>query len=210
MPDKQPPDMAALLKKVFDTIKPDLRGHYRIVRKGRVVKAYPSGGSYYADVQPLTNDESADPKEPVIPQVEIPVLWGGNGRGVVCPPAPGTIVDIEYMDGDPNFPKISAVRWEGQSAPAAAVGEFVIQHGPGVKAYFGADGKFHVEAPEITMTAATVKITGNVEITGALTTTGPITAGGGVSANAGATVTGSLDVIGDISATGTNPNHHTH
>ncbi len=185
-------DLAVLLKRAFELARPNLRGFYRIVRKGRIVRTYASDGSYYADVQPLRNDESPDPAEPVIPQVELPVIWGGPNRGIVCPPAAGTLCDIEYYDGDPNYPRISNIRWQGNQAPAAMAGEFVIQAGPGVKAWFGADGKFHIEAPEATITASSVKITGNVEITGGLAVSGPSTLGGG------GAVTGDLSVSRDV------------
>lgn len=121
-------DLKSLLKRVIEIIMPDLRAYYRVLRKARVIATYPSeSGKYWADVQLLKNDESVDEAEPMIPRVEIPVLWGGKGRGVVCPPAVGTLCDLEYYDGDPNHPRISNFRWTGQSAPTCEVNAFVIQ-----------------------------------------------------------------------------------
>jgi len=125
-------DLKKLLQRVVELVMPDLRAYYRVPRKGRVVKAYAADGAYWADVQPLRNDDSDDVNEPVLSRVEIPVLWGGPERGVVCPPVAGTLCDITYYDGDPNYPRISNFRWERHKAPACEVGAFVIQQKPGV------------------------------------------------------------------------------
>jgi len=125
-------DLKNLLKRVVELVMPNLRHYYRLPRKGMVVKSYASDGSYWADVQPLRNDDSVDEREPVISRVEIPILWGGPSRGVVCPPAPGTFCDIEYYDGDPDYPRISNFRWARNGAPACEVGAFIIQQSPGV------------------------------------------------------------------------------
>ncbi len=125
-------DLKSLLKRVVEIVMPDLRKYYRVVRKARIVKTYASDSSYWADVQPLRNDESADPNEPVIPKVEIPVIWAGPDMGVVCPPMNGAYCDLEYYDGDPNYPRISNFRWHGNKAPACEIGGFIIQLEPGV------------------------------------------------------------------------------
>ncbi|MCP3942223.1 MAG: baseplate assembly protein [Desulfobacteraceae bacterium] len=124
-------DLKALLKRVVELVMPDLRSYYRVVRKARVVKTYASNSQYWADVQPLRNDDSIDDTEPVIPKVEIPVIWAGPDRGVVCPPEKGTYCDLEYYDGDPNFPRISNFRWHGGKAPAVEIGGLTIQRETG-------------------------------------------------------------------------------
>ena len=125
-------DLRALLKRVVELVMPDLRAYYRVPRKGKVVAVYASDGNYWADVQPLRNDETVDASEPVLPKVEIPVLWGGPKRGVVCPPAVGTLCDITYYDGDPDYPRISNFRWQGNAAPECELDAFIIQAEPGV------------------------------------------------------------------------------
>jgi hypothetical protein len=125
-------DINWVLKRGVELSKPDLRHYYRMPRKGRITATYASDGSYWADVQLLRNDESADPNEPVIPKVEIPVLWGGANRGMVCPPEVGTYVVVSYCDGDPNYPFISHVRWYGNHAPQVSLHEWVLQLEPGV------------------------------------------------------------------------------
>jgi len=125
-------DLKNLLKRVMEIVMPNLRAYYRVMRKAKVVAAYPSeDGRYWADVQPLLNDESVDENEPVIPRVEIPVIWAGPGRGVVCPPMVDALCDLEYYDGDPNFPRISNFRWAENGAPACEEGAFIIQHSDG-------------------------------------------------------------------------------
>ena len=119
---------------------PNLRSYYRVVCKAKIVASYASDGRYYADVQPLRNDESPDTAEPVIPQVEISIMWGGANRGVVCPPAPGTLCDLSYYDGDPNYPRISNFRWQGNMAPECGLDELVIQQQPGVSIKIEKDG----------------------------------------------------------------------
>lgn len=123
-------DLLRLLKRVVEMAMPNLRSYYRVTRKAKVVQSYASDGRYWADVQPLRNDDTPDPKEPVVPKVEIPILWGGPERGVVCPPMVGTLCDLSYYDGDPNYPRIANFRWEGNAAPACEVGAFVIQLDP--------------------------------------------------------------------------------
>ena len=124
-------DLKALLKRVIELVMPDLRSYYRVVRKAKVVKTYASNGQYWADVQPLRNDDSVDETEPVIPKVEIPVMWAGPERGIVCPPMKGTYCDLEYYDGDPNFPRISNFRWQGMKAPTVEIGGLIIQRQAG-------------------------------------------------------------------------------
>ena len=148
-------DLKALMKRVVELIMPDLRHYYRVVRKAKVVKTYASDGKYWADVQPLRNDESVDKSEPVIPQVEIPVIWAGNRRGVVCPPEKGTRCDLEYYDGDPDYPRISNFRWHDTIAPEVEIGGFIIQKEPGV--HFKIDAQKNIE----------IRTPGNITLKGA-------------------------------------------
>lgn len=127
-------DIVGAIRRLVELAMPDLRHYYRMTKKARVVAVYESSGEYFCDVQPLRNDESADPKEPVVPRVALPVLWGGPDRGVVCPPVTGALCDLSYYDGDPNYPFISNIRWGGgMNAPKAALNEFVIQLENGVE-----------------------------------------------------------------------------
>ena len=126
-PNSNQVDIKSLLQRVIEIVMPNLRHYYRLPKKARIVKTYASDGKYYADVQPCRNDESDDDNEPLIPKVEIPVMWGGVERGIVCPPEVGTRCIISYFDGDPNAPFISHIRWKYQGAPTVEIGGFVIQ-----------------------------------------------------------------------------------
>lgn len=150
-------DLKALMKRVVELVMPNLRGYYRIVRKAKVVKTYASGGQYWADVQPLKNDESVDTAEPVVPKVEIPVIWAGPLRGVVCPPAVGTRCDLSYYDGDPDYPRISNFRWHDMGAPEIEVGGFIIQQQPGTYIKIDAQGNMEMVTPgNIRLSAARI------------------------------------------------------
>ena len=152
-------DLMALLKRVVELVMPDLRAYYRVVRKARVVKTYASNGRYWADVQPLRNDESVDENEPVIPKVEIPVIWGGPDRGVICPPEPGTYCDLEYYDGDPDYPRISNFRWLKNNAPKIEVGGFIVQQKPGTHIKIDKTGNMeHVTPACISMRGARIDL----------------------------------------------------
>lgn len=226
-------DLKTLLKRVMELAMPDLRHYYRVPRKGRVVKSYASDGSYWADVQPLKNDESDDPREPLLPRVEIPILWGGPERGMVCPPAAGTMCDITYYDGDPNYPRISNFRWAKNKAPACALGAFIIQQKPGVFVRITSEGNIEnktdvdwtIEVGGSAMIEATVAATvqapqinlvGNLSATGTGGGTGTEVKNCDTTQTGNVTLTGNLQVTGNISATGTiidgggNTNHHAH
>lgn len=168
-------NLLELFKEVIQLAMPDLRHYYRTTKKAKIVNSYASDGRYYADVQPLRNDETEDPKEPLIPQVEIPVLWGGARRGVVCPPAPGTLCDLSYYDGDPNYPRISNFRWLGNQAPECGLNELVIQKEPGVSIKIDAANKIITVTPTNVETEAgqnwTVKAGQNVTVEAAGTAT---------------------------------------
>ncbi len=212
--------------RIVELGRPNLRGYYRIVRKAKIMKSYAAtDGKYYADVQPLRNDETVDENEPEIEQVEIPVIWGGEKRGIVCPPAEGTYCDLEYYDGDPNYPRISNFRWHENGAPEAELDEFVLQQKEGVYLKIDADNNFFVKTDgKVTIEAAKdITIKGDakllieadeVKITANKTeTTGDLKVGGGLDV-VGDTTTKKIDADGDINATGdiiaggsNSPNH---
>lgn len=172
-------DLKELLKRVFELVMPDLRHYYRVVKKGRVVKAYASDGSYWADVQPLRNDDSDDANEPVITRIEIPILWGGPERGVVCPPTVGTLCDIEYYNGDPDYPRLSNFRWAKNKAPACELGGFIIQQTPDIYIKIASSGNIihKTTADKINTVGGskteTVGADWNIGVTGKATITAP-------------------------------------
>ncbi|MFZ2947903.1 MAG: hypothetical protein WA003_00330 [Desulfuromonadaceae bacterium] len=175
-------DLKKLLQRAIELVMPNLRHYYRLLRKGRVVKAYASDGQYWADVQLLRNDESDDVNEPVITKVEIPILWGGPERGVVCPPAVGTLCDVEYYDGDPNYFRISNFRWAKNQAPACELGGFIIQQSPGVYFLITPAGKLEIKSNNSSMDMGTLDILADVNITGVLTVSESITATANITA----------------------------
>ncbi|WP_241159544.1 baseplate assembly protein [Desulfovibrio sp. ZJ200] len=169
-------DFIDLIRRIVELAQPNLRSFYRMTRKAKIVGVYAADGQYFADVQPLRNDESVDDSEPVVPRVALPVLWGGPDRGVVCPPAKGTLCDLSFYDGDPNYPFISNIRYGlGQNAPKADLNELVIQLEPGVEI------RIDKEKQVVTLTSSNWKVNvgGNAEVT----------AGGDATVQAGGTLT---------------------
>lgn len=193
-------DLQALLKRVVELVMPDLYHYYRLPRKGQVVKSYASDGQYWADVQPLRNDDSVDANEPVIPRVEIPVLWGGPERGIVCPPAAGTLCDITYYGGDPNYPRISNFRWAKNKAPACALGGFIIQQSPGIYIFLDPSGKLFIKSNDGEIDAGTLDIIADVNITGTLNVLEDIVAHGDISDHGNKSMAGMRQLF----------NEHTH
>ncbi|MGE4497144.1 MAG: baseplate assembly protein [Deferribacterales bacterium] len=141
-------DIKTLLKKVIEILMPNLDHYRRPLRKGKVVATYPSDGSYVCDVEVLLNNEQPDETEPLIKDVEIPVIWAGKNRGIICPPAVGTLCDVEYYHGDPNYPRISNFRWQGSGAPNAEVDELIIQQKNGVYIRITAAGDIEAKTPK--------------------------------------------------------------
>lgn len=199
-------DLKKLLQRVVELVMPNLRHYYRVPRKGKVVKAYASDGQYWADVQPLRNDDSDDANEPLISRVEIPIMWGGPERGVVCPPLPGTLCDITYYDGDPNYPRISNFRWAKNKAPNCAIGGFVIQQKPGVFIEITPTG-------QIVSTTDTDKINAiggdKLETVGGEWQINVVGAAAITAAESATVQAPQINLVGNVSATGTGGGHGT-
>lgn len=218
-------NLLKLIKRAVELCRPDLRSYYRVTRKAKVVTAYASDGQYFADVQPLRNDETPDPNEPVIPHVEIPIMWGGPNRGIVCPPQAGTLCDLSYYDGDPNYPRISNFRWQGNGAPSCGLTELIIQQEPGTSiridkshniitlspanwtVYVGGDASI-TAAGTLTLDAPQIVKKGNETCMGSdggagqTTENAHRTTNGSITVNGPLTVNGGLAVNGDSSVSG--------
>lgn len=162
-----------------------------------------------------------DENEPVVPRVALPVLWGGPNRGVVCPPQEGTLCDLAYYDGDPNYPYISNIRWGmGKDAPRAELNEFVIQLENGCEIRIDKEKQVVTLTPENvrtkagkawTVEAKEVLVRGAEKVTveapeifqnGNVTTRGQGGASGTVDETANRTQRGNLTINGNLSVSG--------
>lgn len=214
-------DIIDTIRRIVELAMPNLRHYYRMARKGKIVGVYASDGQYFADVQPLRNDETVDENEPVVPRVALPVLWGGPNRGVVCPPQEGTLCDLAYYDGDPNYPYISNIRWGmGKDAPRAELNEFVIQLENGCEIRIDKEKQVVTLTPENvrtkagkawTVEAKEVLVRGAEKVTveapeifqnGNVTTRGQGGASGTVDETANRTQRGNLTINGNLSVSG--------
>jgi Uncharacterized protein conserved in bacteria len=205
-----------LLKQAIEAVGPDLRGCMALPRKARVTAVKPAGGTYVCSVQPVLNDGRADPNAPVIPDVEIPCVWAGPNRGLICPPAEGELCDLGFYDGDPDSPFIMSFR--PSSAPEAELDELMLQHSPGVRIGFKADGTVIIEAPKVevkatekaTVTAPEIILDGQVKITKGLEVEKDIRSKGKIEAGGNIKAGGNINADGNIMASGQSDNHHTH
>ena len=194
-------NLKELLRRAVELVMPNLRHYYRLPRKGRVVKAYASAGQYWADVQPLRNDDSDDVNEPVISRIEIPILWGGPERGIVCPPTVGTLCDITYYDGDPDYPRISNFRWEKNKAPVCELGGFIIQQSPDVYFLITSSGRLEIKSATALMEMGTLDIIADVNITGGLTVSQSIVATVNITAGANVADAGGIKTMSGMRET---------
>ena len=152
-------------KQAIEAAAPDLRRLMAMPRRGKVTAVKPAGGTYVCSVQPVLANGRPDPDAPVIPDVEIPLMWAGPNRGLVCPPTVGEFCDVGFYDGDSNSPYITNFRPNGQ-APEAELDAFMLQHSPGIRIGFKPDGTFIVEAPKVEVTATEyVNVKGGARIT---------------------------------------------
>lgn len=103
-------DIVGAIRRLVELAMPNLWYYYRMTKEVRVAVVYESSEEYFCDVQPLRNDESTDPREPVVPCVALPVLWGDPDQDVIYPPVMGALCDLNCYDGDPNYPFASNVR----------------------------------------------------------------------------------------------------
>lgn len=225
----QPLEMIRLLRKLFEKLQPDLRQYYRLPIKARVEKVYEAGGSYVIDAQPLRNDESVDEQAPVLQQVEAPLVWAAQNRGVFCLPRVGTTVAVGFFDGDPNYPYVQAVRSHGLAGPEHPVDALIIQQGPGVYITIDPEGNIitvtsadqqtevggeltiDVGGPAVIRSGESITVQApRIALAGNLTATNH-TGGAGINLVIGNLhVTGTITSESDILAAGTNSNHHSH
>lgn len=147
-------ELKNIIKTIILEIFPELEGyHYPI--KAKVVKVYENAGKaddynsiYSCDVQPLTKDGSVDEDSPVIPDVEIPVIWAGPDRGIYSLPVKGATVRVGFYYNDPSYPFVDAVLPYGYNVPEHPLGSLIIQHSSGVKIEIQKDKKMLIKTPE--------------------------------------------------------------
>lgn len=147
-------ELKATIKTIILEIFPELQGyHYPI--KGKVVKVHESAGKsnefnnfYSCDIQPLKKDGAIDEGSPVIPDVEIPVIWGGPQRGIYVLPEIGTIVRVGFYYHDPAMPFIDAILGNGYEMPEHLLGSLIIQQTNGIKIEINKQGEILIKSKE--------------------------------------------------------------
>lgn len=106
-------DLKESVKKILQSIFPELKQSLAFPIKGKVLKVYTQNGKYKCDVLPLRNnlEEIKVNEKPlqVIKEVEINTITNGDNRGFFALPAEGSIVRVSFYNGDFNFPFVDAV-----------------------------------------------------------------------------------------------------
>lgn len=192
MADKK--ELIEVLRTIILEIFPEFKGGYHFPIRAKVVKVYESGGRigefnkhYSVDVQPLYPDGSVNADAPIIPDVEIPVLWAGPSRGIYCLPTIGSIVRVGFYHYDPSQPYVDAVLGDGFNCPDHPAGSLIVQHSDGRRFEITEDGTVNITMDTTITGNTTIKgntaIQGDTTIQGNLKVDGTIKATGDVSEN---------------------------
>lgn len=147
-------ELKATLKKVILAIFPEFAGDYHYPIRAKVVGVRETGGKldefnrrYAVDVQPLHPDGTVNEAAPVIPDVEIPLLWAGPNRGIFCLPVVGAVVRLGYYYNDPAYPFVDAVLGDGFNVPNHPLGSLIIQHSEGTRIEIDKDQNIRITNP---------------------------------------------------------------
>ena len=140
--------------------------------------------------------------------------WVGNGWGIVCPPAAGDVVEVQFQEFDKNAGYVVGRFYSTKTVPPSGCpsGEFWLVHKSGSLLKFHNNGTVEITANStMTLTAPNINMNASTKIT--LTTplveiTGQLTSG---TANGGnATFGGAITATGDVVGAGTSLHTHVH
>ncbi len=148
--------MQTFLKKAVLRLFPELSGGLHLDRYGRVLAiadAPEQGASserfrprLAADIEILTPDMEPDPAFPKYTAVPLPVPMGAGGEaGVFAPPRPGALVVVGFAYGRQDHPIIRQIYGMGDSLPAVAPNEMLLQQSPTVHQRADAAGNWSRE-----------------------------------------------------------------
>jgi len=174
------------LKTVLIEILKEIHPHPISLRKGKIIKTYTTDDKYVADVEVLLNNDNKDETFPIIASMEIPVIIAGNGRGIIAPPDVGALCDIDFYNGDINYPRISNFR-TNKEMPKVEKGEMIIANSKdsyikikekgemiiinGKDSYIKikADNTIEVKADKVVVDSSDIKLGGDSALLGFLT-----------------------------------------
>lgn len=92
----------------------------------RVEKVYTQADKYCAEVRELAN--TGEETDTVYTEVAVPKLWGTENGGIWMTPSKGTVVLLNFLGGDRNYPIIAAVMG-GATQEAHPENELIIKMG---------------------------------------------------------------------------------
>lgn len=166
-------NIKSIMESLVKAMRLDIRKQYAFPIKGRVLEVYLEANQYFVDVQPLRNNEDeweaeqADgtkKKMPAIKKIHLDTLTNGPTRGVFCLPAKGSIVRVNFWNGDWNWPFVDAVLWS--ETPAIEEQEVAIYRDETTSIRMRDNGdievrtaaKVYVEAQDVEVVADTVLV----------------------------------------------------
>ncbi len=127
--------------------------------------------------------------------------WMGNGWGMFCPPSPGDMVSVVFINGDLNAGYVESRFWNDEDRPVAVdSGECWLLHKSGAYFKLTNDGKASFSDGQ----GATVTLNGDGTITSQASNwshTGPMSIDGNVSITGNETVSGNVNCSGTVTGT---------
>ncbi|HAT2782744.1 TPA: hypothetical protein I8352_002828 [Citrobacter koseri] len=87
---------------------------------------------YAVDLQLLDENGSPAANTPLYPAVPLPVPMAGSESGMFQFPAPGTLVEVGFVEGRPDKPFVRQIMPQGHNLPAVKPGEQLQQQRDGV------------------------------------------------------------------------------
>lgn len=130
------------IQRQIESVYPELASGLHLPKLARVEAPSEdvSGGNiadpfrprYAVDLQLLDENGSPAANTPLYPAVPLPVPMAGSESGMFQFPAPGTLVEVGFVEGRPDKPFVRQIMPQGHNLPAVKPGEQLQQQRDGV------------------------------------------------------------------------------
>lgn len=121
------------IQRQIESVYPELASGLHLPKLARVEAPSEdvSGGNiadpfrprYAVDLQLLDENGSPAANTPIYPAVPLPVPMAGSESGMFQFPAPGTLVEVGFVEGRPDKPFVRQIMPQGHNLPAVKPGE---------------------------------------------------------------------------------------
>lgn len=142
--------MVEIIKRIIMRLFPELAGGYHLPRFAIVtgIPDTPNDGAladnfrprYAVDVQLLDKHGEVDDSLPPLQGVPVSMATGGEEMGFLSLPSVGTKVVIQFINGMPNWPIITAILADGLSLAPLKPGQDIWKGGLGAEQSVSIDG----------------------------------------------------------------------